>query len=86
MCTDSGCSEESDVELSMAAPVLVLAICAPKSCFLNNAVFFVEAGDAPGKSCCRWSLAKSAVKGPRVPGTVMVRLFGGGVERERRFM
>lgn len=86
MWIGSGCSEESDVELSMSAPVLVFTICAPKSCFLNDAVFFVEAGDAPGKSCCKRSRARSAVKGPGVPGTATVRLFGGGVERERRFM
>lgn len=53
MWIGSGFSEESDVELSIAAPVLVLIIiCAPKSCFRNDAVFFVEAGDTPGKSCC----------------------------------
>lgn len=70
----------------MVAPVLVLTVWPPKSGFRKEAVFFVEAGDAPGKSCCKRSLAKSAVKGPGVPGTATVRLFGGGVERERHFM
>lgn len=79
--------EESD-ELSSVAdvPALVKTIEEWNSCFRKAADFFVDAGDAPGKSRCRWSRARSEVNGPGVPGSVNVLLVDGGEDFERRFM
>lgn len=51
----------------MAAPVRGFTMWAPKSCFLKDPVFLVDAGDAPGKFSCSCTLARSAVKGPGCP-------------------
>lgn len=80
--------EESVEELSSGAevPAFVRTIEEWNNSFLSAADFFVDAGDAPGKSFGRWSRARSDVNGPGVPGSVNVLLVDGGEDLERRFM
>lgn len=71
----------------MVAPARVQTIGGGwNSCLRKASDFLVEVGDAPGKSRCLWSRARSAVNGPGVPGAVTGLLAKGGDDLDLRFM
>lgn len=80
--------DESEELLSMLADVTALVSTMElwKSCLQRATDFLEDAGDAPGKSLCSWSLARSVVNGPGVPGSAKARFFVGGDERDLRLM